>query len=139
MQMHIKKAPILFLLGGSAYVLMELVFRGRSHWTMFLMGGVLFLILGGLNEAISWDMPLLFQGVLGALIVTGTELAAGCVLNLWLGMDIWDYSDLPCNFMGQICLSFSLLWVGVSILAIIVDDWVRYWLFWEEKPHYTLV
>lgn len=127
------------MLGGSSYVLMELVFRGWSHWTMFLLGGALFLALGNLNEHMSWEVPLLLQGVLGAVVVTGAELAAGCILNLWLGMDIWDYSDLPFHFMGQICLSFSMLWVGVSVLAIVLDDWIRYWLFQEERPHYRLV
>lgn len=133
------KALILFLIGGGIYCCMELAFRGRTHWTMFLIGGLLFLLIGAINEYIPWEMPLLDQGWLGAALITITEFAAGCILNLWLGLDIWDYSDMPFNLMGQICLPFSLLWIFVSMLAVVVDDLVRWKLFGEEKPHYTLV
>lgn len=133
------KALILFAIGGGIYCCMELGFRGRTHWTMFLIGGLLFLLIGAINEYIPWEMPLLDQGWLGAALITVTEFAAGCILNLWLGLDIWDYSDMPFNLMGQICLPFSLLWVFVSMLAVVVDDLARWKLFGEDKPHYKIV
>ena len=72
------------------------------------------------------------------LVVTGIEFVSGCIVNLWLGWNVWDYSHMPFNLLGQICLPFSLLWVLVSGIAVILDDYLRYWLFREEKPHYRL-
>lgn len=133
------KTAILFVFGGLAYFGLEVLFRGHSHWTMFVLGGFLFLILGELNEGLlEWDAPLIWQGVLGSAIVTGAELVTGMILNIWLGLGVWDYSGMPFNYKGQICLPFSILWIFVSIAAIVLDDWLRYWLFGEERPRYTL-
>lgn len=133
------KTAILFVFGGLAYFGLEVLFRGHSHWTMFVLGGFLFLILGELNEGLlEWDTPLIWQGVLGSAIVTGAELVTGMILNVWLGLGVWDYSGMPFNYKGQICLPFGILWIFVSIAAIVLDDWLRYWLFGEEHPHYTL-
>lgn len=129
----------LFLFGGAVYAAIELAWRGRTHWTMALLGGALFLVIGLLNEGIGWDSPLPIQAVLGAVVVTGAELCAGVVLNLWLGLGIWDYAALPLNLCGQICLGYSLLWVPLSIVAVVLDDWLRHWLFGEERPHYHLI
>lgn len=129
----------LFVIGGLAYGLLEMIWRGYTHWTMLLLGGALFLLIGGLNEvALTWETPLLLQGVYGAVIATAAELLAGVILNIYLGLGIWDYSNIPFNLLGQICLPFSLLWVALSVIAIVLDDYLRYWLFGEEKPHYRL-
>ena len=112
------KTAILFVFGGLAYFGLEVLFRGHSHWTMFVLGGFLFLILGELNDGLlEWDTPLIWQGVLGSAIVTGTELITGMILNVWLGLGVWDYSGMPFNYKGQICLPFSILWIFVSIAA----------------------
>ena len=132
------KAAILASIGGAVYVCLELLFRGRSHWTMAVLGGVLFLIIGSFNEIVPWEMPLLLQAVLGAMVVTMAELAAGILLNRWLGLGIWDYSNMPFNLWGQICLPFSVLWVFLAGIAVVLDDWLRYWLFREERPHYAI-
>lgn len=71
--------------------------------------------------------------------MTVAELVTGLILNCWLGLGIWDYSDMPCNLWGQICLPYTLLWVPTSLVAIVLDDYLRWWLFDEEKPHYHLV
>lgn len=130
------KYLILLLIGGFVYYAFELVLRGWSHWTMFLLGGICFILIGEYNEHVEWDTPLIKQGVVGACIVTALEFVVGMIVNVYLNWNIWDYSDIPLNFMGQICLPFSIVWIAVSILAVIVDDWVRYFLFKEEKPHY---
>lgn len=125
--------------GGGAYVLLELLWRGRSHWTMFLLGGFLFVVLGLLNEGLTWEMSLVEQAVIGACTVTMAELVAGLILNCWLGLGVWDYSGMPCNLWGQICLPYTLLWAPVSMVAIVLDDYLRWWFFGEETPHYHLV
>ncbi len=132
---------ILFLIGGSIYTLIEIIWRALreghgTHWSMFIVGGVLFLLLGGINEHVTYNMPLEAQCLLGALIITAVEFAAGCVLNIWLGLNVWDYSMLPGNLMGQVCPQFSTAWLILSGFAIVLDDWLRFWLFGEEKPRY---
>ena len=134
-----KKQAVLAGCGGALYVALEMLWRGRSHWTMALLGGLCFVLIGQINELFPWEMPLLLQGVIGSVvIVTPLELVTGCIVNLWLGWNVWDYSGLPLNLWGQICLPFSLLWVAVSVAAVVLDDGLRWLLFGEEKPHYTL-
>lgn len=128
----------LFFVGGIAYVGIELLWRGYSHWTMFLLGALCFVCCGLLNEIIPWEMVLSKQMLIGAIIVTLLEFITGCIVNLWLGWDVWDYSQLPLNIMGQICPIFFVAWYYVSGIAIVLDDYLRYWFFQEEKPHYKL-
>lgn len=134
----ILKHAVLTLCGGCVYFLIEMAWRGHSHWTMAVLGGVCFVLIGDINEFIPWNMPLVLQGAIGSGTVTLLELVSGIILNLWLGLGIWDYSNMPFNFLGQICLPFSLLWVALSVAAVILDDWLRYWLFGEDRPTYTL-
>ncbi|MCB7302491.1 putative ABC transporter permease [Bariatricus massiliensis] len=130
----------LFLLstGGTLYYFVEIIARGYSHWTMFLVGGICFIVIGLLNEATP-KMPLIRQMLLSTLWVTVIEFVAGCVINLWLGWNIWDYSDRAFNFMGQICLKNSCYWFLLSAVAVYIDDMIRYLLFGEERPHYDIV
>ena len=130
------KAVILFLIGGLAYCGIEILWRGHTHWTMGVLGGFCFVIIGGLNNYIPWEMKLWKQAVTGSLIVTSCEFVAGIILNLFLGLHIWDYSNVPFNLLGQICLPFTALWFFLSIICIFVDDWLRHVLFHEEKPKY---
>lgn len=133
------KTLVLFAAGGATYALIEVLWRGYTHWTMAVLGGALFVLLGLANEVLPWDMPLPLQAVLGALVVTLAELAAGLVLNVWFGLGIWDYSRMPINLWGQICLPYTLLWVPLSAVAVVWDDWLRHWLWGEERPHYTIL
>lgn len=132
------KYVFLFVAGGLLYNIAELVYRGWTHWTMFFLGGICFICLGLINEVLSWEMPLWQQAFIGAGIITCLEFITGCIVNLYLKWDIWDYSDMPGNLLGQVCPYFFLLWVWISLAGIILDDWLRYWLFHEEKPHYHI-
>lgn len=132
------KFLFLCAVGGSLYAAIEILWRGYTHWTMAVLGGACFVICGGLNEWLSWDTPLWTQALICCLAITVAELAAGLILNLWLGLGIWDYSGLPYNLAGQICLGYSCLWYLLSIPAIVLDDWLRYWFFGEERPRYNL-
>ena len=131
------KLGCLFLIGGAIYVLIELVYRGYSHWTMFLLGGLCFVLIGGVNEYIPWEMPLWLQAGIGAVIITALEFICGCIVNLALGWNVWDYSNTPLNILGQVCLPFAIIWFVIAHAGIVLDDYLRYWLFKEEKPHYT--
>ena len=83
-----------WMFGGVLYGILEILWRGCTHWTMLLLAALLCIPLDLANERIPWAMPLWLQAVLGGLTVTAAELAAGLVLNRWLGLAIWDYSWL---------------------------------------------
>lgn len=142
---------LLFLIGGFVYMCIEILWRGYTHWSMFVLGGICFVIMGLLNEyKIQWHWCLLRQSVVSAVIVTIFEFFTGCIVNLWLKWNVWNYSTLPFNLYGQICLYFFLLWIPLSMIGIILDDWIRYILYFHlhkyihcmhkrEKPHYKLI
>ena len=127
---------LLFNLGGFIYYMIEILTRGYSHWTMFLLGGLCFLIVGAINNFLPWEMYFEVQSILGAGIITVLEFITGIIVNIILGWNVWDYSDRPFNLLGQICLPFSLIWIVLSAVIIIVDDYIRYKLFKEKKPYY---
>lgn len=130
------KYLFLFVLGGSAYVGIEILYRGYSHISMFVVGGACFLFIGLINEVLEWETPIELQILYGLLFTLALEFISGCVLNLWLGLGVWDYSNLPLNILGQICLLFAILWIPVIFVGIVLDDFVRYKIFKEEKPRY---
>lgn len=134
----VKKYGVLALIGGIIYGAIEVACRGHTHWTMVILGGVCFVAVGLINEIIPWEMPLTVQMLIGSIIITALEFGCGCIVNLWLGWDVWDYSKLWGNFLGQICPLYSVIWYFVSLIAILLDDWLRYWLFLEDRPHYRL-
>lgn len=130
------KNLFLFIVGGILYYLIEIIWRGHSHFSMFFVGGLCFVLIGKINEYISWETPVYIQSILGSIIITTIEFISGCILNIWLGLDVWDYSNIPFNLLGQICLPFSVLWIFISFAAILLDDYIRYFFFGEEKPRY---
>lgn len=130
------KNLFLFIVGGILYYLIELLFRGHTHWLMFCVGGFCFLLVGAINNYIDWEMPFPLQQLIGSILITAVELISGFVLNIMLKLNIWDYSNMPLNFLGQICLPFSIGWFFLSAVAIVLDDYLRYWLFHEQKPKY---
>lgn len=132
------KYLFLFIIGGVVYYSMEMLFRGYSHYSMVILGGICFIACGLLNELLSWDTSLLLQGLIGSGIITVLEFLTGVLVNMVLHLNVWDYSNMPLNVLGQICLPFSLLWVIIAIGAIILDDYIRYCFFDEEKPRYKL-
>lgn len=127
---------ILFSVGGLIYMMIEIMFSGSTHWTMGVLGGICFILIGLIDSY--FDLPLYKQMLIGSIIVTALEFIAGVILNLWLHLNIWDYSMLPYNILGQVCLPFSLLWFLLCLPAIFLDDWIRAGLFGETMPHYKL-
>lgn len=136
---HVLKEIILAIIGGLIYILIELIWRGQTHISMFILGGICFVAIGLINELFSWELGLVWQSVIGAVIVTVLEFITGLVVNIWLGLGVWDYSNMPFNLLGQICLPFAFAWVALSAIAIVLDDYLRYWIFGEEKPRYKLI
>lgn len=113
--MKIWKICMLFYTGGATYLTIELLFRGRSYGSMFLAGGLCFLLIGQMNH-VQPKLPLILRGIVGSLIVTMVEFAAGLLVNREYA--VWDYRGQPGNLMGQICPLFTAFWIPLSLLAI---------------------
>lgn len=121
MHLKIAKLTIPFLMGYFLYALIEILARGYTHWTMTLTGGAVFLMMCVAFRNAP-PMPRQFLYLFGAVIITSFELAVGVIVNLYLGWDVWDYSHLPLNFHGQICLLHSTFWYFTSIPAKALYD-----------------
>ena len=100
--------------GGAAYYSLEVLCRGYSHWSMALCGGVCLDGIFHLNRAMK-EKPILLRATLCGGLITAVELVCGCLVNLTAHLGVWDYSHLPFNFLGQICLPFTLLWIALSL------------------------
>lgn len=135
-----KALKYIFLLyvGGIIYTIVELIARGYSHWTMFILGGICFIALGMINESLRRDTSILLQMLMGCAVITALEFLTGCLVNIFLGWNVWDYSNKFCNFLGQICLENCVYWYLLSAVGIILDDFIRWKWFDEEKPRYRL-
>lgn len=131
------KTLTLFFCGGVLYYSIEIMWRDHSHVSMFLDGGVCFVLIGLMNEVVP-GLPLAVQAVLGASLIVFSELLVGSLVNLRLGLNVWDYSNQPMNYRGQVCLPFFLLWIPLAAFASVVDDTLRFWLFAEPWPPFTL-
>lgn len=113
---------IVFLIGGLSYGLIEILYRGYTHWSMVLTGGAVILTFYYLIPLL-FQIPLWASALLGAAIITAYEFAIGCIVNLWLKMGVWDYTDCPGNILGQICPQFSGCWF---LLCLAFFSFVKY-------------
>lgn len=129
----------LFLIGGITYYFIEIAYRGYSHVSMVIVGGLCFILIGSINEFSNKDIPLLLQMLISVLLVDIVELISGIIINRILLLNVWDYSGLRFNFLGQISLNSSIAWFFLSLLAIYVDDLLRYIIYREEKPKYKFL
>lgn len=120
----LKKETIIFLIFGFLYICIELFYRGHTHISMFFVGGLCGVLIGLINDNTP-DIPLFYQCILGTIIVTTIEFISGCYLNIYLGLGVWDYSHMPFNLLGQICLPFSVIWMFLSIPVIYLDDYLK--------------
>lgn len=121
MKQWLKKEFFIFVIFGISYFTLEILYRGHSHWTMMFLGGIVSVLIGLINE-ITPNMRMWKQMFLGTILITVFEFILGYVLNIKLGLGIWDYSNIPFNIMGQICLPFSFLWFVLSYFVIMLDD-----------------
>lgn len=131
---------ILFLIGGSIYYLTETIYKGltrgkSSHFSMFIVGGVLLILIGLINEFEPFKkLSIIKQMFISSIMITLVEYLSGIYLNIYLKLGIWDYKKLPLNVNGQICLPFTLIWFFFSIIPILLDDFIREKIF-KEKLH----
>lgn len=112
-----RQRAVLFAVGGAGYTALELLWRGRSHWTMTVLGGCVFVSLSGLGEKLAGERVVV-RGAAGGLCITSAELLTGLTVNRRFGRAVWDYSALRGNLLGQVCPQYAVLWSGLSIPAM---------------------
>lgn len=140
MIMKINKSILLFLVGYCTYISIEVTYRNISYPIMGICGGLAILLLDKINDNISWNIDLCLQGLCGSTLITFFELIIGEIaLHTSLLPVMWDYSNVPLNFDGVICLPFSIVWFFLSILAIFLADAINYYVLDEPQvPYYNL-
>ena len=121
---NLKKNSLLFSIGSVGYATIELLWRGRTHWSMMLAGGICFVLFAKIAARFK-RQPLLYKAILCALAVTSVELIFGIIFNIILGKDVWDYSRIPFNFLGQICLLYTVLWGFLSCAFLPLADFIN--------------
>ena len=119
---------LIFFTGAVLYYSIEVLWRGYSHISMAILGGICFLLLYLMGRLFP-KMPILLYSVLGGGIITLSELITGEILNNALKLDIWDYSYVPLNYRGQICLLFSFFWCLLSYGAFYLSKLMRVKIF----------
>ncbi len=121
------------------YITIEVCRRGYSFPLMGLCGGIAFVLIDRINNEISWDVDILIQGLIGSLIITFMEFVIGNLSLLGVVETMWNYSNVPLNYKGIICLPFSFVWLLLSIVAVILADCINYYILNEEEiPYYKL-
>ena len=110
-----KKYGVIFLLGSIGYGAIEILWRGYTHWSMLLAGGVCFMIFLLINK-VFFDSSLILRAFLCGTAVTCVEFFFGVLFNLILKMNVWDYSTMPFNVLGQVCAEFYLMWIFLGLI-----------------------
>lgn len=135
---------LLWFFGGTLYFLLEVIFKSvtghpeRISWTMLVVAILLTIPVERAGEQLTWEVPLWLQALVCAALVTAVELAAGCVINLWLDLDVWDYTAMPGNLWGQICPQYSAIWWVLCLVFIPMFDWLRWAVEGGVRPRYTI-
>lgn len=126
----------LWALGGILYYSFEMIFRGFSHWSMFILGGICFCFFW--LQAKAGD-PIWLQVIRCTVFVVACEFTTGIIVNKWMGWAVWDYSDQPFQLFGQICLPFAVIFSGLCAVGIILSGNLMNWIYGEKKPEYHIL
>lgn len=129
---NIFKYVLLFNLGGCLYYYIEVLIRGWSHWSMYVLAGICYLFISVQNKIPWWDQKLYKQVLRCTLFVICGEFITGCMVNLWLGWQVWDYSEHSIQLLGQICLPMAVFFGGLCLAGIWLDKKIRYYAFGER-------
>jgi uncharacterized membrane protein len=129
----------LFALGGTIYYSFEMFFRQMSHWSMFVLGGLCMVFIAQQGLWVEWKDPLWKQLLRCMVFVISGEFLTGILVNKWLQWEVWDYTDQPFQFMGQICLPFAIIFSGICVIGIFLAAYLLYWLYGEVKPSFHVL
>lgn len=136
------KKVILFLTSGYIYYLLECLYRGYSHYSMFILVGLLSVFCIDMpNNIYGYDLDYRIQVLISSVCATLGEFLTGLIVNVWLKLNVWDYSDLPFTFaFGQCNLFFCIAWVFlIGLIGIPYCDAYNYYICKEnELPYYRI-
>lgn len=136
---HLSKFLMLFLTGYCVYIAIEVSFRGYSYVLMGIVGGICMLLINPINNNISWDMPLVLQMFVSAIIISILEIIAGKFALHILGVRMWDYSNMWGNaFESLFCPLFACAWFLLSGAAIVLCDMIDYYILHGIRPYYRI-
>lgn len=130
---------LLWAFGGTVYYWIELIFRGFSHISMFLLGGLCMVFFGKQGQWTNWKDPLWRQVLRCTAFVTAGEFTTGMIVNKWLHLAVWDYTNQPFQLFGQICAPFILLFSGLCAIGIFLAGYLLHWLYGEAKPEWRVL
>ena len=116
-------------LGGAIYYCIELMYRGYSHCSMFFLGACCFGLIDVITQKATFLKSVWSKMAVCAVGITVLEWICGCIVNLWLKLDVWDYSDMPLQIKGQVCIVFSFFWFLLSFPAMQFCKSIRILLF----------
>lgn len=134
MQKTIFRYLTIFVIGAFAYGLIEITVRGFTHISMGLLGGICMLTISFLNSRRRNGLPLLAILIFMMFFITAAELVTGIIINLNMNLNIWDYSDVPLNYKGQICLPFMGIWFFLSFIGLALDEFLNWKFFKIRRP-----
>ncbi len=135
----LSETVFLWAIGGILYYSFEMIFRGFSHWSMFVLGGICLLFFWKQGQWCHWNDPMWLQIIRCTLFVTACEFTTGIIVNKWLHWAVWDYSDQPFQLFGQICLPFAVIFSGLCAIGIVFSGTMMHWFYREEKPKYRIL
>lgn len=92
---------------------------------MFCAGGLCFVLIDKMQEKLAQEVPFWARCTVGSLIITGVEFFIGCIVNLWAHCNVWDYSHMRHQLLGQICFRASVIWVFLAAIAIGASNFLR--------------
>ncbi len=116
--------------GGIVYCFIECLWRGYTHPSMAVCGALCFFLIYVTNKKLS-SVKWWTRSLIGAMIITAVEFLVGCVVNIALGLCVWDYSNLYLNILGQVSLLYSALWFLLCIPAYHLCAFMRKKIFYN--------
>ena len=111
---NFKKYVLFFVIGAIGYASIEIIWRGYTHWSMMIAGGLCFMMFSIIANKMK-EKNIFMKAVVCAIGVTAVEFIFGVVFNIILKMNVWDYSHMPYNLLGQICPAYTLLWGMLAV------------------------
>lgn len=128
----LEKCIFLFLIGGIGYGLLEIVFRGFTHWSMIITGGSALISLYLINHTFP-NASIISKALAGCSVITLLEFTVGLIVNKLYSFGVWDYTGSPANIMGIISLKFSLCWFAISFFMIAVFITLQKFIYLQKS------
>ena len=135
---QIQAYVIMFLSGGFLYCGIEILYRGYSHISMLIAGGICFILVGAVENILGSTASIISQMLWCGIMITTVEFIVGIIVNKHMHLNVWDYSGEQYNFKGQICLLYSNMWFLLSYPMILLHDCMKYILLGSQIPNYKI-